>query len=110
MRRGEIWHVDLDPIAGREIRGKRYALIVSTAEFSRVCGLALICPITIGGNLARDAGFAVSLTGAGTATQGVIIVNHVRATDLSARAGRRVETAPNFIIDEVLAKLATLFE
>lgn len=110
MRRGEIWHVDLDAIAGGEIRGKRYALIVSTAEFSRVCGLALICPITIGGNFARDAGFAVPLTGAGTATQGVVIVNHVRAMDVSARAGKRVEIAPSFIIDEVLAKLATLFE
>ena len=110
MHRGEIWHVDLNPIAGREIAGKRYVLLLSNADFTRVCGLSLVCPITIGGNLARDAGFAVPLTGAGTLAQGVAVANHVRTIDLKARGGRKVETAPDFIVEEVLAKLSAILD
>jgi len=73
-------------------------------------GTPLICPITQGGNFAREAGFAVSLIGTGMQTQGVVLCNQPRVLDLQARGGRFVERAPDFIIDDVLAKLATLIE
>jgi mRNA-degrading endonuclease toxin of MazEF toxin-antitoxin module len=74
MDRGDIFHVSLDPIQGREQAGKRYVLIVSPREFNRL-GTPLVCPITLGGDFARDRGFAVSLSGSGTNAQGVVLCN-----------------------------------
>ena len=109
MNRGDIYHVDLNPIQGREQAGSRFVLIVSPFAFNTL-GTPLVCPVTQGGNLARHAGFAVSLTGAGTQTAGVVLCNQVRVLDLQARHARFVEKAPSFIIDEVLARLATLID
>ena len=109
MERGDVFHVDLNPIQGREQGGARYVLIVSTNDFN-VLGTPLVCPITQGGNFARHAGFAVSLSGAGTLTQGVVLCNQPRVLDLRARRARFIEKAPDFITDEVLAKLSTLIE
>jgi len=107
--RGDVYYVDLSPIQGREQAGARYALIVSPRAFN-ILGTPLVCPITQGGNFARHAGFAVSLSGAGTTTQGVVLCNQARVLDLQARKARFVERVPEFIIDEVLAKLLTLIE
>ena len=109
MDRGDIFHVDINPTKGREQAGPRYVLIVSPADFNRL-GTPLVCPITQGGNFARNAGFAVSLSGAGIQTQGVVLCNQARVLDIQTRGGRFVEKVPDFIIDEVLAKLMTLLE
>jgi mRNA interferase ChpB len=109
MDRGDIYHVSLDPIQGREQAGKRFVLIVSPREFNRL-GTPLVCPITQGGNFARDQGFAVSLSGAGTRTQGVVLCNQPRVLDLQRRAATFVEKSPPAVVDEVLTKLLTLLE
>lgn len=110
MRRGEIWLVGLDPTEGHEQKGRRPVLIISPDAFNRVTKLPVVLPITSGGSFARTAGFAVSLTGAGTKTTGVIRCDQPRALDLGARSGRKLETVPDAIMDEVLAKLATILE
>ena len=109
MDRGDIYHVDLNPTKGREQAGPRYVLIVSPREFNRL-GTPLVCPITQGGNLARDKGFAVSLSGVGTRTQGVVLCNQPRVLDLQTRSANFVEKAPQAIVDEVIARLLTLLE
>ena len=70
-QRGEIYHVDLNPVEGREQNGQRFVLVVSATDFNRVC-VPIVCPITTGGDFVRSAGFAVSLSGAGTRTVGVV--------------------------------------
>jgi mRNA-degrading endonuclease toxin of MazEF toxin-antitoxin module len=110
MRRGEIWVVGLDPAEGHEQKGRRPVLVISPDAFNRVTKVPVVLPITSGGSFARTAGFAVSLTGAGTKTAGVIRCDQPRALDLGARSGRKVESVPDAIMDEVLAKLATILE
>jgi mRNA-degrading endonuclease toxin of MazEF toxin-antitoxin module len=110
MKRGEIWVVDLEPTVGREQRGKRPVLVVSTEAFQRASGVSLICPITSGGNMARDQGFAVPLSGAGLKTTGVVVASHARTVDLRGRGAKRIELAPDFIVDDVLARLAAILE
>jgi mRNA-degrading endonuclease toxin of MazEF toxin-antitoxin module len=109
MDRGDIYHVDLNPIKGREQAGPRYVLIVSPREFNRL-GTPLVCPITQGGSFARDRGFAVSLSGAGTNAQGVVLCNQPRVLDLQSRGARFLEKVPAAIVDEVIARLQTLLE
>ena len=110
MKRGEIWLVGLDPSEGHEQKGRRPVLIVSPEAFNQVTKVPVVLPITSGGSFARTAGFAVPLAGAGTNTTGVVRCDQPRALDLRARAGRKLETVPAEIVDEVLARLAPIFE
>ena len=110
MKRGEIWLVSLDPTAGHEQRGTRPVLVVSPAAFNQVTGTPVVLPVTTGGGFARRRGFAVSLEDAGTRTTGVIRCDQPRALDLAARNSRRVESVPEHVIDDVLARLATIIE
>ena len=110
MERGDIYLVSLDPTQGHEQRGRRPVLVVSPGAFNRLTKVPIVLPITSGSSFARTAGFAVSLTGAGTRTMGVVRCDQPRALDLGARGGRRLESVPEAIIDEVLAKLAPLFD
>ncbi|MCY4451166.1 MAG: type II toxin-antitoxin system PemK/MazF family toxin [Immundisolibacterales bacterium] len=110
MKRGEIWLVSLDPTAGHEQRGTRPVLVVSPAAFNQVTGTPVVLPVTTGGGFARRRGFAVSLEDAGTRTTGVIRCDQPRALELGARNGRRVESVAEHVIDDVLARLATIIE
>jgi mRNA-degrading endonuclease toxin of MazEF toxin-antitoxin module len=110
MKRGEIWLVGLDPMQGHEQKGRRPVLIVSPEAFNRVTKVPIVLPITSGGNFARTAGFAVMLEGAGTKTTGIIRCDQPRTLDLSARGGKKLESVPEAIVDEVLAKLTPIFE
>ena len=100
--------IDLEPTHGREQRGYRPVVVVSPDEFNRATGLPVILPITNGGDFARRIGFAVPL--AGTKTIGVVRCDEARVLDLSARNGRKVESLPVAVMDEILARVATLFE
>jgi mRNA interferase ChpB len=110
LDRGEIWHVDLDPVMGREQQGRRFVLIISTRQFNLLTGVPIAVPITIGGEFARNKGFAVSLSGAGTRASGIVRCDQPRTLDLKARNGRRIEKVPDFIVDDVLARVTALFE
>ena len=110
MKRGEIWLVSLDPTSGHEQKGRRPVLIVSPEAFNRVTKVPVVLPITSGGSFARTAGFAVTLEGAGTKTTGIVRCDQPRALDLAARSGRKMENVPDAIVDEVLAKVAVIFE
>ena len=89
--------------------GARYVLVVSPRAFNNL-GTPLVCPVTQVGDFTRSAGFAVSLSGAGTKVQDVVLCNQPHVLDLKARGGKFVERIPGFIVDEVLARLATLIE
>ena len=91
--RGDVLNLDLDPVKGHEQRGKRPVLVLSVSEFNRF-GLILVCPITQGGGFAREHGFAVPLSGAGTRTQGY---------EFS-------ESLPGNLVEEVLARVRTLVD
>lgn len=108
MRRGEVWLVALDPTAGREQQGQRPVLIVSADDFNAATKLPVILPITTGGDFARRLGFAVPIDGC--ATTGVVRCDQPRSLDLIARHGKKIDTLPPHIVDDVLARLATIFE
>jgi mRNA interferase ChpB len=110
MERGDIYLVALDPTVGHEQQGKRPVLVISPGPFNRLTKVPVVLPITSGGEFARTAGFAVTLSGAGTQTTGVVRCDQPRALDFQARGARRIERAPQFIVDEVLARLAPIVQ
>lgn len=107
--RGDVVSVPLDPAIGHEQRGTRPALVLTTKEFNKL-GDVLVAPITQGGDFARYAGFAVTLTGSGCKTQGVALVNKIRMLDLAARKARKIERAPQEVIDDAIGRLAALLD
>jgi mRNA interferase ChpB len=110
FKRGDIVRVNLNPTEGHEQQGDfRPALVLTPSAFNQF-GTVVIAPITQGGNFARHAGFAVPLAGAGINTQGVVLVNQIRAVDLEARGARKVESAPDYVVDDALARVQTLFD
>lgn len=110
MERGDIYLVSLDPASGHEQQGARPVLVVSPTAFNRLTRTPVVLPITSGGNFARTAGFAVSLMGSGTQTTGIVRCDQPRALDIGSRHGRKLESVPQSILDEVLAKVAPIFE
>ena len=108
MKRGDIYLVSLDPTEGREQRGHRPVLVISPAEFNEATKLPVILPITNGGEFARRIGFAVPISG--IKTTGVVRCDQPRVLDIQAHGGRKADTLPPEILDEVLARLAPIFE
>ena len=108
MNRGDIYMVSLDPTQGHEQRGHRPVVIISPTAFNNATKLPVTLPITSGGEFARRIGFAVPLTG-GRVT-GVVRCDQPRVLDINARGGKKVDSLPSEILDDVLAKAATLFQ
>jgi mRNA interferase ChpB len=108
-KRGDIWLINLNPTAGREQQGYRPVLVISSQAFNR-SGLALVCPVTQGGNQARHAGFAVTLMGVGAETQGVVMSNQSRTVDMATRSPKFVETVPSYVVEDVIARLQTIID
>ncbi|HHL2499725.1 TPA: type II toxin-antitoxin system ChpB family toxin [Yersinia enterocolitica] len=107
--RGDIVLVDFNPAMGNEQRDARPALVLTKKLFNNL-GMALVAPITQGGNYARHAGFTVSLSGTGCTTQGVVLLNQVRMLDLMTRNARFVESLDEVAVNDALLKFATLIE
>ena len=110
MKRGDIYLVSLDPTQGHEQQGTRPVLVVSPDAFNALTRVPIVVPITSGAAFARSAGFTVSLSGAGTRTTGVIRCDQPRPLDLAARRARKLESVPAEILDDLLARLSTLFQ
>lgn len=82
-KRGEICRLDLNPVRGKDLAGKRFVYVLSPADEN----LAIVLPIGTGITLARNQGFAVTLMGAGTKTTG----RHLQSTAHRGAAETRRE-------------------
>ena len=108
MKRGDIYLVTLDPTEGREQQGYRPVVVVSPDAFNQATNLPVVLPITTGGAFAQRIGFAVPISG--IKTTGVVRCDQPRVLDLAARYGRKIEALPPAVLDEVMAKVITIFE
>ncbi|MBV8135871.1 MAG: type II toxin-antitoxin system PemK/MazF family toxin [Deltaproteobacteria bacterium] len=99
-----IW-TDFDPTKGREQAGRRPALVVSSAAFTRNTGLVMVCPIS-----SRVRPFPTSVVlPTGLAVTGEILTSHIRSIDTLARHIRYAGAAvPMEIALLVRAKLNAL--
>lgn len=97
---GDIVRLDFTPSAGQEMRGPRFALVVSRCAFNQASGIVWVCPISqVEAADQRAGGFLVTLMGADTRTVGSVRVHLLRGADTRARGARRVENAPPHILN-----------
>jgi mRNA interferase ChpB len=100
MKRGEIWLV----------RDRRPVLIVSHAAFNRHNETPDNSPDHEAAVISRgQPASPLPLTGAGIKTTGVVRCDQPCTLDL-ARGGRKLESLPDAIMDEVLARVSPIFE
>lgn len=108
MNRGDIYLVDLNPSQAHEQQGRRPVLVISPDSFNKATGVPVILPITNGGAFAERIGFAVEITA--IKTTGIVRCDQPRALDISARNGLHIDTLPQTTLDDVMAKVITIFE
>jgi mRNA interferase MazF len=100
-RKGDFVAVTFDPQSGHEQRGRRPALVVSNTLFNRHTGLAIVCPLT---NTDRQFPFHVAVANNPEVT-GFVMVEQVKSIDFRARKAKRIGTASDALVEEVLSIL-----
>lgn len=109
--RGDILHLAFDPASGREMKGHHFCLVVSPQQFNARFKLAMVCPISGGAaDVARNAGFLVSLMGQGLRTDGQVYAHQVKSLDWASRKVSLVERAPEIVVQEVLDCLRSVLD
>lgn len=102
---GDVVHLEFDPSTGQEMKGPHFGLVVSKKLFNQ-CGLAMICPISQGNaNFAKSMGTVVTLMETGMDTQGAIFCHQLKSMDWKIRKAKFKEQAPDYVVDDVLARL-----
>ena len=104
--RGDIVYINFSPQSGHEQANRRPALVLSPILYNAAAGLAVVVPIT---SRVRGQRFEVALP-ASLATRGVILSDHLKSMDWHARKAIFKETAPDAIVDEVIARVAALLQ
>jgi mRNA interferase MazF len=102
--RGDFARMVLDPYTGREQGGEQPVFVLSSKAFSQVTGYALIAPIT---RTVRTWPFEVPI-GPGLRTTGVVLTDQTRSVDFVARHAKFLGKAPPDLIEEVLARVASI--
>lgn len=111
--RGEIWHINGDPQAGKEFKGAHYYAVISAGELNAAFQTAICVPITSAGVFARSEGVTVVIDGSSTDTgkiTGVALPFAVRALDLKARGAQYAATLEPHVMDEITALLIDIID
>ena len=103
--RGDLIWLDFNPQSGAEQAGKRPALVVSPAKYNLKVGLALVCLVT---TRAKGYPFEVALP-EGSSISGVILADQLKSLDWRTRHAEYAGRVPEETVNDVLARIATLF-
>ncbi|MGH9420268.1 MAG: endoribonuclease MazF [Thermoanaerobaculia bacterium] len=104
--RGDAVWLTFDPQAGHEQSGRRPAVVLSPKKYNGPTGLALLCPVT---SQVKGYPFEVLLP-PGLPIEGAVLADQVRSLDWRARRASRICSLPLATTEEVLGKLAALFD
>ena len=118
MKCGDIYRVCLNPVSGHEQQGTaRPVLVVSSSVFNNAANVAVVVPITQGAGrsaFSQNLGFAVPLSSqdvsGAEAISGIIRCDQPGVLDLKSRGGRKVAEVSVPVMEEVLARIVTLFD
>jgi len=95
--------LDFSPTLGREQRGKRPAVVISSKIYNERSGLALVCPIT---SIAKGYNFEVEVRE--KKINGVALADHVRSLDWKIRNPKFISKLATENFKEIISKLIVL--
>lgn len=102
--RGDFVHLNWTPHSGTEMAGPRPGLVLSPLQYNIATGLVLACPVT---NQVKGSPWEVVVPPTCRVT-GCVLSNQVRALDWLARGVTFHSKAPEALMDEVLARIASI--
>ena len=109
-QRGDVYWIDPNPAAGREMRDRHRFVVVTPLEINKL-GVS-ITVVTSGGAFARLKGLTVPLFGSDTT--GVAVCNQACSFDIQARvragSARYIETLDAATADEIVSRLVSVLE
>ncbi len=110
-RRGDVYWIDPNPVAGREMKDRHRFVIITPRDINAL-GVSMTVPVTTGGVFSRKVGLAVAVTG--HETTGVAVCNQVRSFDIAARVragtARFIESLDEATIDEIVARVVSAID
>lgn len=102
--RGDIVWLEFNPQAGHEQAGHRPALVLSPANYNRLSGLMLCCPMT---TKRKSYPFEVVISDAREQAS-IVLADQVKSLDWKVRKAVKKGVVPSDVIAETLSKLQTL--
>lgn len=106
FNQGDIIEVDFNPTRGHEPANTRPALVVSSFDFNMSTSMTLVCPIT---NRIKPFPLHEELPADAPVT-GSVVIEQVRALDLSARGATLIGTLDRETLHRILVCLRSFFE
>jgi mRNA interferase MazF len=101
---GDLVKLDLNPPTGHEESGWRPAIVLSPQSYNRRSGLAVVAPIT---SQSKGYPFEVLLP-PGLKLTGVVLSDHVKSVNWTARRMRYKDRAPTKLLRDVQERLRLL--
>lgn len=109
--KGDVYWVDPNPIAGREMKNRHRFIIITPKEIN-ILGVAMMIPVTSGGAFAHAKGLTVPILGYDTT--GLAICNQVRTFDIEARVKARtaayIETLDTETMEEIVSRVISIID
>ena len=94
---GDIAWIDFGETLGTEQSGRRPGLILTADSYHEVSARAIVCPIT-----SKDRGWPTNVRlPSGLKTEGVVLVDQIRAIDRQHRLFDVIEQVPESFLNEV---------
>ena len=110
-RRGDVYWIDPNPVAGREMKDRHRFAVITPREINAL-GVSVTVPITTGGAFIRNVGLSVHI--AGHETTGVAVCNQLRSFDIEARvragSARFIETLDDATMNEIVARVVSAID
>jgi mRNA interferase MazF len=101
-KKGDIVWLDFSPQAGREQKGRRPGLVVSSKNYNKI-GLMLVCPIT-----SRAKGYPFEVGIRAGRIDGCVLADHVKNQDWRQRNVEFEAKAPAEVLKKTHAIIAAL--
>ena len=111
IERGDVYWIDPNPVAGREMRD-RHPFVVITPAAINALGLVMTVPVTSGSAFAKARGLTVPIQG--ERIIGLAACNQVRTFVLSARvqagSARFVERIDETATEDIVARVLSVID
>lgn len=101
-RKGDLVWLDFSPQAGREQKGRRPGLVVSSIKYNRI-GLMLVCPVT-----SKVKGYPFEVEIKAGRIQGCVLADHVKNQDWRERNVEFAAKAPADVLQKTHRIIAAL--
>ncbi len=101
-QKGDIVWLNFSPQSGREQRGRRPALVVSSSTYNRI-GLLLACPIT-----SQVKGYPFEVLIKAGPIDGCVLADHIKNQDWRTRKAEFISKAPPVVLERTQQVIAAL--